>query len=339
MHYKISYILWDITHRCSLKCRHCRASAPFAFEELSTEDGKSLLDQLEELGVKTLAISGGDPLLRNDLPELIKYATDKGMRVRIQTNGQLITDELLDKFKKAGCDEFGIGLDSCKPKNHDWLRNKPGAFEKTITSIKKIKRFGFRLHVEFTLNPQNKKELSEMIKFCDSLNVNTLFSRCVIPVGRGKDTKLLLSQKEYSNLLDTLCKEKYVNERLKIASEDPLWILTDKKLLKKVLSSHPNALEGGFISGCLAGLNMFYINPAGKVYPCSFINTELGDLKKEKFKDIIRKSDEKIPFMNRNNLKGKCKTCDLKYLCGGCRARAFFKFGDYFQEDPMCWKK
>ena len=128
----IIYVLWDITHRCSLNCKHCRANIPFVYDEKDLKFVKEVIDQLVEIDVKTLAISGGDPLLRKDLPKIVKYATQKGIRVRIQTNGQLINEKILDKLKEAGCDEFGVGLDSCNEKYHDWLRNKSGVFKKQL---------------------------------------------------------------------------------------------------------------------------------------------------------------------------------------------------------------
>ncbi|MFW5847202.1 MAG: radical SAM protein [Nanoarchaeota archaeon] len=332
----IVYVLWDITHKCSLSCKHCRANNPFIYEEKNLKFAKKVIDELAEINLKTLAISGGDPLLRKDLPKIVDYATKKGIRVRIQTNGQMVNEKILDKLKKAGCDEFGIGLDSCNEEYHDWLRNKKGVFKKTIRAIKLIKRKGFRVHIEFTLNPKNKNEIKKVIKLCNKLDVDTLYSRGVIPFGKGIDKSLKFSSTKYRELLRKLCSQKYSNNNLKIASEDPLWATIDKNLLKKVIKNNPGCLSGECISGCLAGINMFYINPKGKIYPCSFLDIELGDLNKESLKNILKDRKEKIPFFNRNSLKGKCSKCKLKYICGGCRARAFNKFKDYCEEDPMC---
>jgi radical SAM protein with 4Fe4S-binding SPASM domain len=307
--------------------------------ELNTKESLDVLDQLIKRNVKVLSISGGDPLLRKDLVKLVGHAVKGGMRVRIQTNGQLVNDKILDDLKKAGCDEIGIGLDSCSSKYHDWLRNKPGVFKKTIDAIKKIKANEFRVHVEFTMNPKNKDELHDVLELCKSLDVDTFFSRAVIPVGRGTDENLMISREKYSGQLTNLSKEKYLHSGIKIASEDPLWILADEPLFNKVSLENPCIRNGEYISGCLAGINMFYIKPSGKVYPCSFINVELGDLRTQKLNEILKNTDKKIPFTNRDNLKGKCAKCDMKFLCGGCRARAFFKYGDYCAEYSYCWRK
>jgi radical SAM protein with 4Fe4S-binding SPASM domain len=292
------------------------------------------------LGCPTLALTGGEPLLRKDIVDLVKYATSKNIKTRIQSNGQLLTEEMADKLKGAGILSYGIGLDGANEEINDKIRNKKGALKKAIRAIKILKERGIKVHVEFTVTKLNLNELKSTLDMLESLGVDTFLARAAIFTGRAKANNSIfrLSPNEYRKFLEEISRERKTRKMI-LNCQDPLYHLVDKELVKE-MQKHGNIYSGNIISGCTAGINMIHIHSNGDIGICTFLNTILGNIFKKSLVNIWNNRN-KIPEINQlinRKYEGKCKTCSDRFICGGCRARALLIKNNLFEHDPYCWK-
>jgi|GEM_PF-624165 len=343
---QIHYALWEVTQRCNLSCIHCRADASPCKEETDLivgADVKKLLDELADLGCPTLAITGGEPLLRPDLVEIISYATSKGIKTRIQSNGLLLTSKLAQELKQAGLYSFGIGLDGSRPEINDVIRNFPGALERAIKAIKLLKEVDLKVHVEHTATKLNINDLSDLLDLLESLGVDTFLSRAAIFSGRANASNqiFVLTAEDYKQYLAELA-----NERLKrkmsiiMNCQDPLYHLVDQAIVEK-LKTHGDIYGGHIISGCTLGLNMIHICDNGDIGVCTFLpDIILGNFRKTPLKEIWRDRGQvaSLSRLMKRDLEGSCGHCPDRYICGGCRARALTLGGNLYGYDPYCWK-
>ena len=340
----IDYALWEITANCNFSCLHCRASAtpdsPRS-DAIVGDKALRLIKSLSNLNTKTLVFTGGEPLLRNDVEDLVSFATSLGIRCRIQSNGSLLDEQRLRKLRDAGLFSFGIGLDSPYAKHHDKIRNRTGSYSEAICAIGLIKKNNMACHVETTLTKDNLGHLGELLTLVDSLNVDTLLLRAALPSGRASATSesLVLSKHEYKDAMINigLLSKKYPN--LLVNSQDPLYCISDPELLERILAIS-KANKKKVISGCTMGLNTLHIRSTGLVGACTFISDiTIGDLNHQSLEEIwdTRFNNTILADCISRNLKGKCKICKNRFICGGCRARALGFNDDIYANDPYCW--
>jgi len=342
----LHYALWEVTQKCNLNCIHCRADAsPFKNEDklIDSDNVLRLIDELKKLNCPTLSLTGGEPLLRDDIVEIVKYSTFKGIKTRIQSNGLLLTESMASQLKDAGLFSFGIGLDGSSPEINDKIRNYPGAFKKAVESIKILKKIGLKVHVEFTVSKINISDINSTLDILEKLKVDTFLARATLFSGRAKqeNNAFLLSPTDYKKFMMNLAEEKE-NRKTKIIlnCQDPLYHLADDTMVKK-LKSFGDIYGGKIISGCTAGLNMIHIRSNGEIGVCTFLpDITLGNFYEKKLTKIWenRFENPQIKRLASRNFEGTCKNCPDKFICGGCRARALSINGDLFAQDPYCWK-
>ena len=344
--HSIDYALWEVTPKCNLSCIHCRASASPWVNENNLIRGDAvynLIDSLSNLKTKVLVLTGGEPLLRDDLEEIISYARKKSIKCRIQSNGLLLTENRILKLKESGIFSFGIGLDSPNPETHDYIRNKKGAFEQAIKIINLLKQNDVKCHIEFTLTKLNNNQLEEMFNLLNILAIDTFLMRAAIFEGRATtdNESFVLSAIEYRDALKKLheLSKKYPN--IIANSQDPLYHLVDSRI-KENLNKVGDIQSGKIISGCTVGVNMVHIRTNGDIGQCTFLpNITLGNCLKtplEQIWDERFQSNNNLCNIALRNFTGKCGKCTDKYICGGCRARAYKLNNDLLSEDPYCWK-
>jgi AdoMet-dependent heme synthase len=341
---ELHYALWEVTQKCNLRCIHCRADASPEKEEgklIEGDDVSRLIDQLSEMGCPTLALTGGEPLLREDIVQIVKYATSKKVRTRIQSNAQLLTEDIADQLKNAGLFSYGVGMDGSNAEINDKIRNKKGAFDKSISAIKMLKAKGIKVHVEFTVTKINLHDLHATLDFLESIGVDTFLARAAIFTGRATadNATFRLSKLEYKIFLEQLSKER--KERKMILNcQDPLYHLADASIVDK-LKTYGDIYSGCVLSGCTAGLNMVHIHSNGDVGICTFLpNVILGNIFESSLQEIWdgRLNILEVKRLVKRDYKGKCKSCPDKFICGGCRARALCIENDLFEHDPYCWR-
>ena len=331
--HKPTYITWEITNDCNLRCKHCalaEAGKPLK-DELNTKEAFEVIENIADSGAKEILISGGEPLVRGDILEITNHAS-RFLSVSLQTNGYLL-EEYAHELKGIGLEQIQISLDGLNARSHDFLRGK-GSFEKAIRGIKKCQELDFKLvSVAAVIHQSNLKELPDMIDMMLEMKVDFFEVRALAPFGKAQNlAKLALTIEQRKKLYEYVAKKQ--QELRIIGSEDPYIYMLNREMLDECLDiSNQTACLG-----CAAGIVGCTIKPNGKIVPCSGVKVEVGDIRTEKLIDIWKNSHIFQLLRDRNNLKGKCGICEYKYICGGCRGAATeLSGGDVMAEDPMCW--
>ena len=321
-------VSWMTTNRCNLRCAHCYQDAEEATDaELTTEEGMRLIDQIAEAGFKVMIFSGGEPLMRPDIYDLVAHAASKGLRPVFGTNGTLITPEVARRLKEAGACAMGISVDSLDPAKHDRFRGLENAFELTCAGIEACKEVALPFQLHTTVVDWNRDEVCAITDFAVERGAMAHYIFFLIPVGRGKFIKeTALEVEENERLLqDIMRKSAGVPIDVKPTCA-PQFTRVAKQL----------DVPTRFDRGCLAGLTYCVIGSEGIVRPCAYMTEEAGDVRAQSFADIWRTS----PVFERLRTRaysGACGTCDYAEGCGGCRARAgYYHDGDIMAQDDYC---
>ncbi|MBA8935367.1 putative heme d1 biosynthesis radical SAM protein NirJ2 [Clostridium beijerinckii] len=321
-------ISWNTTNKCNLKCSHCyRDSGKESQGELNTEEAKLLIDQIAKANFKIMIFSGGEPLMREDIFELINYASKAGLRPVLGTNGTLISREMAEKLKAAGISAIGISLDSLDPKKHNKFRGNNEAFRDTIYAMKNCRDLGIRFQIHTTVMDWNKDEIISLTDFSVAMGAAAHHIFFLVPTGRGKDIEdELLSSKEYEELLTSIMKKQSeVNIEIKPTCA-PQFVRIAEDL----------GVNSRFKRGCIAGTSYCIINPKGDVQACAYLTEVAGNIREIPF-DEIWKNSELLNNLRTQEYKGTCNSCKDKKSCGGCRARAaYYNDGDYMASDKIC---
>lgn len=345
-------IVWTLTKKCNLNCKHCYASAGRKrSEELSLEQKLKAVDIMDEAGVTMIAFSGGEPLVSEDFWAVAKYAGQKGLFTTIATNGTLLTKETVDRLAEIGIKYVEISIDSPDPETHNRFRGQLNAWERTIEGIRNVVAKGvFDTAIATTATKYNYKEMERMVNLAASLRVNRFIVFNFIPTGRGKDiVEQDLSAQEREDLLNLLYSKWQSKIGPDVFSTSPEY---SRIGINRVLEgtgktyapthfANVGAGYGGiglaeFIGGCGAGRIYGALEDNGDIEPCVFLPIKMGNIMQDDFKEVWNDSAVLADLGNRDALKGVCVTCKFRYSCGGCRARAYGYFGDYMQSDPGC---
>ncbi len=348
-------VVWNFTYKCNLNCKHCYSDSGNSSKiELSTKEAMKVVDQIADFGVTSLAFSGGEPLMRKDFFEVARHAVDAGLYVSLATNGILLTEENVRKLKEIGVHYVEVSLDGANAKTHDFFRGKTGAFEQTLQGLKNCMDKNICTCIAVTATKNNLTEIPAVLEMAENMGIDrfTLFN--FIPTGRGKTIIAAdPSPQEREELLRFLNKKLSEDHKIAILSTTP-------QLARVALQSqsptqddlimplaHMEAVKinkrakalADFIGGCGAGRLYCAISPEGNVQPCVFFPLIVGNLKTEQLEDIWFNSPVFQDLRDREKLKGRCGKCEYKFVCGGCRARAFAYHDDYLVSDPGCIKK
>ena len=341
-------IVWDVTYACNLHCKHCYATAGKPWkDELTTEQAKHAIDIFDRAGVTILAFSGGEPLVRPDILELTRYAADKGIYVAVATNGTLITNEKAKEMKKAGVEFVQISLDGANAESHDAFRGINGAFDKAVQGIKNCVDEKFFVEVSTTTTKYNYKEIPRIIEFSERLGADWFMAFNFVPTGRGKDiVEMDLSPDEREEMLKLLWNE-LKTRKINVLSTAPQFarvaLQQEEEEKEKIVPTHfYNPKLAGqlvdlaeFIGGCGAGRFYMGMRANGDIQPCVFFPLKIGNILKDDFEQLWIHNKVLQDLRNKDLLKG-CSTCQYRYYCGGCRARAYSYFNDYLLPDPGC---
>lgn len=321
-------ISWNTTRACNLRCRHCyRDAGQHDPRELTTAEGLALLAEIAKAGFKIVIFSGGEPLLRPDIYELITYARSLGMRPVCGTNGTLITPAVARKLKDAGLVGVGISLDSLDVATHDELRGAAGAWQAAVDGMAACREAGLPFQVHTTVFAWNDYEVESITDFAVAQGAVAHHVFFLVPTGRGKDMAAeALARSRYERLLHRLvAKQRTVNIELKPTCAPQFMRVARQE-----------GLAVRFTKGCLAGTAYCCITPHGDVHPCPYLYLKVGNVREEPFSAIWRYA-RVLQDMRTGQVKGNCRACEYNSICGGCRARAYvYEAGDYMAGDPWC---
>jgi radical SAM protein with 4Fe4S-binding SPASM domain len=331
-------ISWNVTRSCNLACSHCylpaaagKATCPASsFNELTTREAFLLIDRISLVNPEVMLIlSGGEPLLREDLFELSTYATGKGMMVVLGSNGLLIDDAAAKKMRQSGVSGISISLDSVGPEIHDSVRSCAGAWEKAVAAIRRCRDAGLAVQINAVVTTKNYNEMPALISFSRSLGAKVFSPFFLVCTGRGE--KLTdLSPAQYEQVLSRIVEEQKRYDDMKIRTRCA-------PTLRRILNEknpRSSLLKTG-AGQCRAGSSYCRISPEGDVTACPYMPVSAGNVREREFKDIWEHS-ELFDSLRNPALKGKCGQCVFRLLCGGCRARAYAAYKDHLAEDPWC---
>jgi len=344
-------VVWNITRRCNLKCVHCYAHAKnVSFSnELSTEEGKAVIDDLARFGVPVLLFSGGEPLMRDDLPELAAYAVEKGLRAVISTNGTLITPKTARTLKQIGLSYVGISLDGMEAIN-DRFRGTRGAFRSALEGISNCKKAGIKVGLRFTVNKFNSAEIPKIFSLLEDMDIPRVCFYHLVYAGRG--SKLVdedLSHEETRVAVDLIMDHtKELHEKGK--SKEVLTVdnhADGPYLYMRLLRENPKRAEEvlellKMNEGNNSGRGIGCISWDGQVHADQFWRYySFGNVRDRPFSEIWM--DTSNPLMKRlkekkKYVKGRCATCRWLDICAGnFRVRAEAVTGDVWAPDPACY--
>ncbi|HYF81640.1 MAG TPA: radical SAM protein [Clostridia bacterium] len=334
-------IEWLITSTCNLRCKHCSTWKPGQKSaQLSLEKTNELIDEIIKAKVFSLILSGGEPLLNDNVFYIINRLSDAKIRVNMPTNGLLITKEVAQKLKDVGVSTVQISIDGASSETHDDFRGVPGAFNTAVEAIRTLKNAGIkRVNVSTTVTKNNSVEIKEILKMALDMKVNCYSLRACMPCGRGKRnySDLKLSPEQWKEVLEFLLEQKKeIQGKMEFVSVEPLLLMLDKDLQTRT----EDFSEDNFAS-CGAGKTGCAIWPDGKVTPCAYIDQEAGNIHNQSLTDIWTNSPVFDIYRDYKKLvSGKCLQCEWKYMCtGGCKARSYGEFGTPSVPDPLCWMK
>jgi radical SAM protein with 4Fe4S-binding SPASM domain len=320
-------------------------------DELTLDEKMEVLRQLDEAGVAAISFSGGEPLINRDFWPVAKKAAEIGMYISIATNGTLITENIAKRLKEIGVRYVEVSLDSPYPDIHDEFRGIPGAWERAVRGIRNAKKVGLSVGIATTVTKINYKDMPEMIKLARELDVDRFIAFNFIPTGRGKEIiEMDLSPDERMELLEYFYRE-WMNGKLQIFSTAPMYAVVSLSHVDKggkISPTHFAELAipdeymsagfalGEFLGGCGAGRIYCSIEHNGDVYPCVFLPIKVGNVLKDGFLNIWHNSPILNQLRDRDAPEYACNTCAYRYICGGCRARAYAYYGDIRAVDPSC---
>lgn len=328
-------VSWNLTRRCNLACGHCyldavqrKGEAP---GELATAEALDVVRQIAAAAPGAmLVLTGGEPLLRPDLAELVAAAARLGLMPVVGTNGVMLDARRAAVLKAAGAAGVGISVDSATPEFHDRLRGKPGAWAAALDGMRAARAAGLAVQMQTTLFPENRNALgalAHLARKADALALNFFFLVCT---GRGV-TQTDMPQSMYEETLAAIVALQREQPQMMIRARCAPYV---RRLLGLRAGESREGYEG-WSSACLAGRSYLRITPQGRVTPCPYIAEVVGDLRAQPLAEIWS-SDATLRRLRNELPGGKCGDCDFRYSCGGCRARAAVHSGNLLGEDPKC---
>ena len=338
--FSLKWIAWESTKRCNLNCIHCRSKNGSNTDEIDTKKAFNLMDKVGRFSKPVFVISGGEPLLRKDIFELLEYGTKLGFKMAIATNGSLLDDSISLKLKSSGLKVASLSLDGSVSEVHDNFRRQPGSFDSVIKAATIFKKHNIPFLINSSFTKRNQSDIENTYKLAKKLGCVAWYIFIVVPVGNaGEILDDLISKEDYENILkwhfNMEISEKDIKVRPICAPSYYRVFHQNSKKIGTNISRRNLSFSPGGSKGCVAAQYIAYIDHLGNVYPCSYFPASAGNIFESEFETIW---NSKIfgDIRNFSNYKGNCQRCEYLTVCGGCRVRALIYNGDYMAGDPYC---
>ncbi|MFC5134508.1 MULTISPECIES: radical SAM protein [Haloferacaceae] len=322
-------LVWEVTQACELACRHCRADARPARDpdELTTEEGKRLLREAADFGDGQLVVlSGGDPLAREDLLELVEYGTDLGNRMTVTPSGtRSLTPDRVRELADAGVRRMALSLDGATVGSHDAFRGE-ASFADTVAAAEAARDAGLPLQINTTVCAETVDELPAIRDRVRELGAVLWSVFFLVPVGRGR-------------VLDPVSPERAeaVMEWLHGVDEaEQFGVKTTEAPFYRRVGIRNDRADAARRGGITAGRGFAFVSHVGEVYPSGFLPESAGNVRERSVVDVYRNADLFADLRDPGKLTGKCGACEFKHVCGGSRSRAYAHAGDPLASDPLC---
>ncbi|MFO7717586.1 MAG: heme b synthase [Thermodesulfobacteriota bacterium] len=334
-------IAWEVTRSCNLACKHCRAEAhldPYP-GELSTAEAKQLIDTFPETGNPIIIFTGGEPLLRDDLFELVRHAKSHGLRCVMAPNGTLITPENAREMVDSGIERVSISIDGPDSASHDVFRGTPGAFDQAMQGIEYLKNAGMEFQINTTVTRNNMGQFKDIFQLTQQLGAVAWHIFLLVPTGRAADLQEeIITAAEYESVLNWFYDFRKTTDMQLKATCAPHYhrILRQRAKEEGVEVNFDNFGLDAVSRGCLGGIGFCFISHTGQVQPCGYLELDCGQVKQTPFAEIWANSPQFQNLRNPKAYTGKCGVCEYHNVCGGCRARAETMRSDYLAEEPLC---
>jgi radical SAM protein len=333
-------VIWELTQACALACRHCRASAQALRHpaELTTEEGRRLLDDIAALQPAVLVLTGGDPLVRPDLFELARHAVGLGLDVALTPSGTPnLNAAAIEQIQASGINRIAVSLDGATAASHDRFRGVAGSFAVTLAAAREAARRGLPVQVNTTANKGNVAEMAAIRDLLDELGIAMWSVFFVVPVGRAAAADMLDAD-EVEALFGFLYETGARGKFLVRTTEAPHY---RRYLRQRQAETHaPNPAfrwsRRAAPRGIGDGAGLVFVSHTGEVYPSGFLPLSAGNVRHQPLGTLYRESPVFRAIRDRDQLGGKCGQCEFRRICGGSRARAYAMTGDYLAEDPVC---
>ena len=333
-------VAWEITTCCDLACKHCRAAATREPDpqEMSPAEALDVVEQLAEAGARLLILSGGDPLLRPDWPDIARRATELGLRVTMAPNGLHVDAEVAARMRECGIERAAISIDFPTAELHDEFRGVPGAFDAAVRAVRFLREAGIECQINSTITALNVDHLDALIDLALELGAAAFHPFLLVETGRAEG----LAQQ---TLTPERCEEMMarLRERQTELAGRLSFKPTDMPQYCRVAAQHGGLESSGgghgldrMTRGCLAGRAFCFISSRGEVHPCGYLPLAAGSVRAARLADIWRESAVFRALRDDGMVKGKCGACEFRRVCGGCRARAFAHTGDFTAAEPLC---
>ena len=344
-------VIWEVTQACDLACVHCRASAQSRRNplELSTAESKKLIAQVAALQAPVFVLTGGDPLKRPDIYQLVEYATACGVRTSLTPSATpLLTREALVRLRDCGLARLAISLDGPTAEIHDAFRRVPGSYDWTLRAVRWAHEIGLPAQINTTITRHNLGQLDDVIALLETLDIVLWSVFFLVPTGRGQSIDLI-SAEEFEQVFEKLYE---TSRRVKFDIKS-----TEAQHYRRfLLQKRTEARRSGQAAAAMAkvfgatsadgigraprgindGKGFVFISHLGEVFPSGFLPVSAGNVRKHSLPELYRHSPLFVALRDSANLQGKCGICEFREVCGGSRARAYAVRGNMFAEEPNC---
>jgi len=338
---QLRLVAWELTRRCNLNCVHCRAGSergPYP-GELGTDKCLEILGQISEVGKPIVILTGGEPLLREDLFDLAVRGTELGLRMVMATNGTLLTPETIERVKASGIKRVSISIDGAEEKQHDAFRKVPGAFKGALEGIRLLREGDVDFQINTTITRHNIGDINKILDLSVELGAVAHHIFLLVPTGRAREmSNQEIDARDYEQVLTWFYQmRERVPLHLKATCAPHYYRILRQEAHRKgeKVNFETYGLDA-VTRGCLGGTAFCFISNQGVVQPCGYLDLNCGDLRTATFQSVWRESENFNQLRDFSLYKGKCGRCEYVRFCGGCRARAFEATGDFLAEEPLC---
>jgi len=342
-------IAWEVTRACAFACKHCRADAQHKPDpqELTTSEALDLIDRLADFGSPILIFTGGDPMMRRDLFDLIAHATQRGLRCSLTpTATALPTVDRLMKAKEAGIRRIALSLDAPNPEVHDEFRQVKGSWQRTMQILKNAQSIGLSVQVNTTVSRFNANLLPDMTPFIQEVGAVQWSVFFLVPTGRAQ-SEWMISPAEHERLFNWLYDLSQIAPFDIKATAAPMYrrVAIQRKKVETSGEAQVTFQGAGFqyadglnrpTKGVNDGNGFLFISHLGEIMPSGFLPVSAGNVRRDDVVEVYRHHPLFKALRDPSQIKGKCGICDYREVCGGQRGRAYGLTGDYLETDPAC---